>query len=167
VASHLTITPATEEHLPIVLAFIRKLADFEKLTHAMVADETTLRASLFEGKPAAEVVLAYVASEPVGFAVFFQNFSTFLGRPGIYLEDLFVDPEHRGKGVGKALLAYIANLANDRRCGRLDWAVLDWNTPAIEFYRSLGAVLLNDWRIFRLTGDALERVANAPLSVTS
>ncbi len=156
----LNIVPATERDLPLVLGFIRKLAEYEKLSHQVVATEELLREGLFGERRVAEVVLAYLADQPVGFALFFHNFSTFVGRAGIYLEDLFVEPHHRGKGVGKALLAYVANLAVERKCGRFEWAVLDWNTPSIEFYKSLGAVPLDDWTLFRLTGDALNRVAS-------
>jgi len=158
------IVPATERDLPLVLDFIRKLAEYEKLSHQVVATVELLREGLFGERRVAEVVLAYLAEEPVGFALYFHNFSTFVGRAGIYLEDLFVEPHHRGKGVGKALLAHVANLAVQRKCGRFEWAVLDWNTPSIEFYKNLGAVPLDDWSLFRLTGDALHRVAS--LSVT-
>jgi len=154
-----TIKSATENDVALILTFIRKLAEYEKLSHEVVATEELLRETLFGERRVAEVVIAYLAGVPVGFALFFHNFSTFVGRPGIYLEDLFVEPAHRGKGVGKALLAYVAKLAVERGCGRFEWAVLDWNTPAIDFYRSLGAVPLDDWTIFRLTGDALHRVA--------
>ena len=153
----LKIVPATERDLPLVLSFIRKLAEYEKLSHQVVATEDLLREGLFGERRIAEVVLAYLAEEPVGFALFFHNFSTFVGRAGIYLEDLFVEPHHRGKGVGKALLAHVANIAVERKCGRFEWAVLDWNTPSIEFYKSLGAVPLDDWTLFRLTGDALQK----------
>jgi GNAT superfamily N-acetyltransferase len=152
-----TIVPATERDLPLVLSFIRKLAEYEKLSHQVVATEDLLREGLFGERRVAEVVLAYLAEEPVGFALYFHNFSTFVGRAGIYLEDLFVEPHHRDKGVGKALLAHVANLAVERKCGRFEWAVLDWNTPSIEFYKSLGAVPLDDWTLFRLTGDALKK----------
>ncbi len=152
------IIPATERDVPLVRSFIRKLAEYEKLSDQMVATEELLRETLFGERRYAEVVIAYLADEPVGFALFFHNFSTFVGRPGIYLEDLFVEPAHRGKGVGKALLIYVGKLAVERGCGRFEWAVLDWNTPAIDFYRSLGAVPLHDWTIFRVTGDALNRL---------
>ncbi len=142
-----------------VLAFIRELAAYERLAHEVVADEETLRKNLFGARPFAEVVLAELEGETVGFALFFHNFSTFLGRPGIYLEDLFVRPEHRGRGIGTVLLAFLARLAVERGCGRLDWAVLDWNRSAMEFYRGLGARSLDDWKIFRLDGKALESVA--------
>jgi GNAT superfamily N-acetyltransferase len=152
-----TIVPATERDLPLVLSFIRKLAEYEKLSHQVVATEDLLREGLFGERRVAEVVLAYLAEEPVGFALYFHNFSTFVGRAGIYLEDLFVEPHHRGKGVGKALLAHVANIAVERKCGRFEWAVLDWNTPSIEFYKSLAAVPLDDWTLFRLSGDALKK----------
>lgn len=156
----LRIEHAREDDVPLILAFIRKLAEYEKLSHEVVANEHTLRESLFGSDAAAEVVFAYLDGEPAGFAVYFQNFSTFLGRPGIYLEDLFVDPVHRGKGVGKALFQWVAKTAFERR-GRLHWAVLDWNQPAIDFYRSLGAIALDDWTVFRLAGPALERLAQS------
>jgi GNAT superfamily N-acetyltransferase len=124
-----------------------------------VATEESLRRTLFGNPRFAEIILGCEDGEPVGFALFFHNYSTFLGRPGIYLEDLFVDPDRRGRGYGKALLAHLARLARERDCGRVEWAVLDWNKPSIEFYQSLGAVSLDDWIIFRLTGEALERSA--------
>jgi GNAT superfamily N-acetyltransferase len=157
--AEIQIIPATERDVPLILTFIRKLADYEKLSTEMMATEEVLHQGLFGPRPAAEVVLAYLANQPVGFALYFHNFSTFVGRPGMYLEDLFVEPAHRGKGVGKALLIYVAKLAVERGCGRFEWAVLDWNTPAIDFYRSLGAVPLSDWTLYRLTGDALDRLA--------
>ncbi len=155
----LTITPAGERDIPLVLSFIRKLAEYEKLADQAVATEELLREGLFGERKVAEVVLAYLGGAPVGFALYFHNFSTFVGKPGIYLEDLFVEPEHRGKGVGKSLLTYVAKLAVERGCGRFEWAVLDWNTPSIDFYKSLGAKPLDDWTMFRLTGDTLQRVA--------
>ncbi len=145
--------------MPLILSFIRKLAEYEKLSHEVVATEDILRVSLFGPHPAAEVLLAYVGDEPVGFAVYFQNFSTFLARAGIYLEDLFVEPAYRGRGIGVAILAQVAKIATERGCGRLNWAVLDWNQSAIDFYRKIGAVLLDDWTICRLSGTALERLA--------
>src|ERR1700674_312349 len=147
----LRIAPATERDVAIILSFIRKLAEYEKLSHQVAATEELLRDTLFGERRVAEVLIAYLAYEPAGFALYFHNFSTFLGRPGIYLEDLFVEPAHRGKGIGKALLIEIAKIAVERGCGRFDWAVLDWNTPSIDFYKSLGAVSLDDWTLFRLT----------------
>ena len=146
----LRIAPAAERDLSLILSFIKKLADYEKLSHQVVATEDLLRDALFGSRPVAEVLIAYWNDEPAGFALFFHNFSTFLGRRGIYLEDLFVDPAQRGKGIGKALLLHLAKLAKERNCGRFEWAVLDWNKPAIDFYKSLGAVPLDDWTLFRL-----------------
>ena len=155
----ITIRPATEAEVPAVLAFIRDLAVYEKLEHEVVATEESLRRALFGPRPYAEVVFACVAGKPVGFALFFHNFSTFLGKPGIYLEDLFVRPEARGRGIGKRLLTWLANTTVERDCGRLEWAVLDWNESSIGFYRSLGALLKDEWQIFRLTGTALTTLA--------
>lgn len=153
------IERATAADVPDILAMIRGLAEYERLAHECVATEEGLRESLFGERPAAEVIFARAGGERVGFALFFTNYSTFLGRAGIYLEDLFVRPEHRGRGYGKALLVHLARLAVERRCGRLEWAVLDWNTPAIEFYKSLGAVPMHEWTVFRVTGPALETLA--------
>ena len=151
---------ARESDVPVILSLIRGLADYEKAGPGdLSVDESTLRASLFGRKPAAEVLLAYEDGRPVGFAVFFHNFSTWRGRHGLYLEDLFVIPEARGHGCGKALLRKLARIAMERGCARMEWAVLDWNTPAIEFYKSLGAVAKDEWTIFRLSGDAIERLA--------
>jgi GNAT superfamily N-acetyltransferase len=155
----LRILPATEDDTALILSFIGKLAEYERLSHEVVASEDALRKWLFGPRPMAEVALAFWADQPVGFALYFHNFSTFLGQPGIYLEDLFVEPEHRGKGIGKALLIHLARIATERGCGRLEWAVLDWNQPSIEFYRRLGALPKDDWTIFRLTGDALLQLA--------
>jgi GNAT superfamily N-acetyltransferase len=155
----LRIAPAEPCHLPVILSFIRKLAEYEKLLDHVTADEESLRSNLFGANHVAEAVLAWCGEEPAGFAVYFRNFSTFLGRPGIYLEDLFVEPAHRGKGIGTALLRYLARVAKESSGGRLEWAVLDWNQPAIDFYRRLGAVPMEDWTIFRATGDALDRLA--------
>jgi GNAT superfamily N-acetyltransferase len=153
------IRQATEADVPLILRFIRDLAIYEKLEHKVVATEAGLRQTLFGNPRFAEVVFACVDGEEAGFALFFHNYSTFIGAPGIYLEDLFVRPEFRGRGLGKALLAHLAKLAVERGCGRVEWAVLDWNTPSINFYKSLGAIPLDDWRIFRLTGDAMEKLA--------
>ncbi len=154
----LRIASATERDLSLILSFIKKLAEYEKLSHQVVATEDLLRDALFGARPRAEVSIAYWNDEPVGFALFFHNFSTFLGRSGIYLEDLFVDPPHRSKGIGKALLIHVARIAKERKCGRFEWAVLDWNKPSIDFYKRLGAAPLDDWTLFRLTGDALDRL---------
>ncbi len=153
------IRPATERDVPIVLEMITALADYEKLAHAVTATEQTLRDTLFGARPDAEVVIAWAGAEPAGFALFFHNYSTFLAQRGLYLEDLFVKPAFRGRGIGRALLAHLAAMAVDRRCGRFEWSVLDWNAPAIGFYKKLGAVPLDEWTIFRVTGDALHRLA--------
>jgi GNAT superfamily N-acetyltransferase len=149
------IRPATAADTRTICGLIRALAEYERLGHEVVLDESQVREYLFGPRRYAEVLLAEEAGEIVGFALFFHNFSTFLGRPGIYLEDLFVTPEHRGQGHGKALLRALARLALERGCGRLEWSVLDWNETAIEFYRSLGAEPMNDWTVYRLTGEAL------------
>ncbi len=164
IPAELTIIPAQESDIPLLLDFIRKLADYEQLSTEVVADESTLRESLFGSKPAAEVLLAYWANQAVGFAVYFHNFSTFIGRPGIYLEDLFVIPAFRGKGVGKALLSHLAGIAQKRNCARLEWAVLDWNQPAIDFYRRLGAIPMHDWTVFRVADTALGELARHSLA---
>jgi GNAT superfamily N-acetyltransferase len=158
-AGAVEIRPARPEDVDLVLALIRELADYERLAHEVIAERETLARHLFGERPAAEVLIAELAGEPVGFALFFHNFSTFLGRPGIYLEDLFVRPAARGRGIGGKLLARLAALAVERGCGRLEWAVLDWNEPAIRFYRALGAREMTEWRIYRLTGETLEAVA--------
>ena len=155
----ITIRPATEQDVPLIQGFIRDLARYEHLEHEMVATEEGLRKTLFGERRYAEVVFACVGDDPVGFALFFHNYSTFLGKPGIYLEDLFVRPEARGRGIGKRLLAWLAQTAVARDCGRLEWAVLDWNEPSIGFYRSLGAILKSEWQIFRLSGDPLKALA--------
>ena len=153
------IRSATKEDVPIVAELIRGLARYEKLENEVVMTEDLLAAGLFGERPYAEVVLAVDEHRPVGFALFFHNFSTFLGRPGIYLEDLFVVPEERGSGVGRALLEHLARLAVNRGCGRLEWAVLDWNRDAIAFYERLGARPNSDWTVYRLTGEALTTLA--------
>ena len=153
------IRPATPADVPIILELIRDLATYERAPSEVTATEERLLQVLFGEKPVAEVLLASEGEEPVGFAVFFHNFSTWLGRPGLYLEDLFIRPEHRGKGYGRALLVDLAKIARDRGCGRMEWAVLDWNEPAIEFYKKLGARPLDDWKIFRLAGEGIARLA--------
>ena len=153
------IRPATPDDTNTICELIRALAEYERLSHQVVLDESRLHQHLFGPRPFAEVLLAEEAGQVVGIALFFHNYSTFLGRPGIYLEDIFVRPEHRGKGHGKALLRAIAQIAVDRGCGRMEWAVLDWNKPSIEFYRSLGAVAMDEWTIFRLTGDGITSLA--------
>ena len=157
----LRIEKAAEKDVPMLLSFIKELAEYEKLSHLVVATEEVLKRSLFGENPRAEAVIAYYQDHAAGFALFFQNFSTFLGRAGIYLEDLYVQPAMRGKGIGRALLAHLAGVARSRDCGRLEWAVLDWNEPAIRFYRSLGAAPLDDWIVFRLTGEPLQRLAES------
>ena len=153
------ITPATESDAPVILGLIRDLAEYEKLAHTVIATEEAVRRTLFGEKPAAEVLLAHDGAECVGFALFFPNYSTFLAKQGLYLEDLFVKPHARRRGIGKALLTRLAAIARERGYGRMEWTVLDWNELAIGFYRKLGAALLQDWRICRVTGDALERLA--------
>ena len=155
------IRPATEDDVPLLLSFIKELAEYEHLSHEVSATEEMLRESLFGGRGVAEALLAYPGDEPAGFALFFHNFSTFLGRAGIYLEDLYVRPEFRGSGVGRALLVHLAKLAEERGCGRFEWAVLDWNEPSIGFYKSLGAVEMDDWTVYRLSGDALRELSNS------
>src|SRR5438105_11998841 len=155
----LRIARATERDVPLILRLIRDLAEYERMSRDVVATEDGLREALFGPRPAAEVVVGYAGDEPAGFALFFHNFSTFLGKPGLYLEDLFVVPKFRGRGYGKALLVHLAQIAVERKCGRFEWTVLDWNEPAIGFYRKLGAVPMEDWTIFRVSGDALERLA--------
>jgi len=159
------IVPAAPTDVPVLLDLIRGLAEYEKLKQEVSVTSEGLHAALFGPRPVAEAILARLADQAgtsVGFALFFHNFSTFLGRPGIYLEDLFVLPQHRGKGIGKALLLHIAALAQQRGCGRLEWAVLDWNRPAIEFYRALGARPMDEWTVFRLTGEPLEKLSRPP-----
>ena len=153
------IRPASEADVPLILGFIRELAEYEKLLHEVKATEAELKHQLFGARPHAECVIAELGGKPAGFALFFHNFSTFLAKPGLYLEDLYVRPELRGKGVGKKLLAHLASLALRRGCGRFEWAVLDWNKPAIDFYQGIGAQMMERWKINRLTGKALEKLA--------
>ena len=156
---HFTIRPATIEDAGLILRFIRELADYEKLLHEVIADEATLKQSLFGETPYAKVVIGEYNGVAVSFALYFHNFSTFLGRPGIYLEDLYVQPTMRGKGLGKILLGYLASLAIELNCGRLEWWVLDWNKPAIDFYQSLGAQPMDEWTVNRVAGEALGKLA--------
>jgi GNAT superfamily N-acetyltransferase len=153
------IAPATEDDLPVILQLINGLAEYERLAHAVVASEDVLRESLFR-KRAAEVLIGYAGDEPAGFAVFFQTFSTFLGIPGMYLEDIFVEPKWRRQGLGRQLLAHLARIASERGYGRVEWSVLDWNEPAINFYKALGATPMDEWTVFRLTGASLGKLAN-------
>jgi GNAT superfamily N-acetyltransferase len=154
-----SVRAAAEHEVALILGFIRELAEFEHLAHEVVATEAELRQALFGPRPFAEVVFACVDDKPVGFALYFHSFSTFLGRPGLYLEDLFVRPAERGRGVGRRLLSWLAALALARGCGRLEWAVLDWNEPAINFYRKLGAELKEEWKTCRVAGSDLELLA--------
>ena len=150
------IRNATEADVPLILEFIKALAEYERLADRVVATEEILRRTLFGQPRFAEVLIGEVDGDPAGFALFFHNYSTFLAQPGIYLEDLFVKPHYRGRGYGKALLARLASIARQRNCGRVEWAVLNWNKPAIDFYESLGATPMNEWTVYRLTGEALE-----------
>ena len=152
----LVIRPATEADVPLILTFIRELADYERLSHEVAATEEALRDSLFGERRFAEVLIGYRDGRPAGFALFFHSFSTFLGKPGMYLEDLYVRPEFRGAGIGRALLVHLARLARERGCGRLEWSVLDWNEPAIGFYKGIGASPVGGWTLYRVTGEALE-----------
>src|SRR5580765_3449972 len=152
------IEPAGERDLPVILRLIKELAEYEKLSHAVEATEETLRESLFR-KRAAEVLIGYAGDEPAGYALFFQTFSTFLGVPGMWLEDIFVRPRFRGRGLGRMLLARLAAIAVERGYGRVEWSVLDWNEPSIDFYKALGATPMDDWTMFRLTGESLRKLA--------
>ena len=156
----ITITPATPGDVPTILSLIRELAEYEKLLGRVSATEASLRRDLFGDRPYAEVLVGRLGGEPVGYALFFHSYSTFLAVPGIYLEDVFVRPAARGKGVGKALLRAVARAARDRGCGRVEWAVLNWNTPAIQFYESLGAEPLDGWTTYRMDGAAVARLAD-------
>ena len=160
--SEFRVVAAVPADVPHILELIRSLAEYERLSHICVATHGDIHAALFGEKPSAEVVMAWSGAAVAGFALFFHNFSTFLGRPGLYLEDVYIQPEFRGRGHGRALLLHLARLAVERRCGRFEWSVLDWNAPAIGFYESLGASVLPEWRICRVTGQALERMAGTP-----
>ena len=155
------IREATVKDVPLILELIRDLATYERAPNDVTATEEQLREVLFGAKPAAEVRLAFEGEVAVGCAVFFHNFSTWLGKPGLYLEDLFVKPEHRGKGYGRKLLVDLARIARERGCGRMEWAVLDWNDPAIQFYRKLGAKPMDEWTVFRLTSDGIAKLAES------
>ena len=155
------IRDAIVADIPIILQLIRDLATYERAPNDVVATEKGLQEVLFGAGPAAKVVIAFENTKPVGFAVYFFNFSTWLGRPGLYLEDLFVKPEMRGRGYGRALLVHLAKIARDHNCGRMEWAVLTWNDSAIQFYKKVGAGSLDDWRVFRLTSDAIRRLAES------
>ena len=157
----LRIERATERDVPLILRLIKALAEYERMSPDVTATEQGLRDTLFGAHPAAEVIIAYAGETPAGFALFFHNYSTFLGKPGLYLEDLFVVPEYRGHGYGRALLQHLAALAAERGCGRFEWTVLDWNEPAIGFYKKLGATPMDAWKIFRLTGDSLHALASS------
>ena len=152
------VRAASEADVPLILSFIRELAEYERLSHEVVATEEALQKWLFGERPVAEVAIGDDEDEPAGFALFFHSFSTFLGRPGIYLEDLYVRPEFRGRGVGRVLLTHLAKLAKERGCGRLEWSVLDWNRPAIGFYESLGASPVDRWTVYRVSGEELEEL---------
>ena len=160
--SRLKITPAARSDVSIILDLIKELAAYEKLAHEVVATEEILEESLFGNRSYAEVVIASYDNQPVGYALYFHSFSTFAGRPGLYLEDVYVRPTMRGKGIGKALLVHLARLAVERKCGRFEWSVLNWNEPSIGFYKSIGAVPMDEWTVYRLAGESLQRLAQAP-----
>lgn len=153
------IKSATESDVPVILSFVKKLARYEQLLHEVVATEDLLRETLFGKRRTAEVAIGYLESKPVGFVLFFHNYSTFLGKPGLYIEDLFVDEDYRRRGYGRALLLHVARLAKERDCGRLEWSVLDWNQPAIDFYKKLGASPMSEWTVFRVAGKSLDELA--------
>jgi GNAT superfamily N-acetyltransferase len=156
---NLDIRPATAGQVRLIMNFIKEMAEYEKLTHELVTDEDILRENLFGKNRSAEAVIGYYKEKPVGYAMFFYNFSSFTGKPGLYIEDIYVKTEHRGKGFGRALLLYLARLARDKKCARMEWAVLTWNEPAINFYKKMGAVSMDEWRIFRLSGESLKKLA--------
>jgi ribosomal protein S18 acetylase RimI-like enzyme len=154
-----TIKKASIEDMPLILSFIKELAQYEKLLHEVVATESLLQEALFSDKARAEVIIGYMNNSPVSFAVFFHNFSTFVGRSGLYLEDLYVKPDARKLGIGQKMLTYLARLAKERNCGRFEWSVLDWNEPAIHFYKKLGAKAMDEWTVYRVSGDELDQLA--------
>lgn len=153
------IRPAAIADVPLILSFIKKLAEYERLAHEVVATEESLRETLFNARKTAEIAIGYYQNKPIGLVLFFHNYSTFLGRPGLYIEDLFIDESYRRRGFGAALLRYVARLAIERNCGRLEWSVLDWNKPAVDFYTKLGAVPMSGWTVFRVTGESLANLA--------
>jgi GNAT superfamily N-acetyltransferase len=157
----LNIERATERDIPAIVRLVRQLAEYEKLEHAMVSREDDFRRALFGPQRNVDALMAFADDTAVGLALYFYNFSTFQGRRGIYLEDIYVEPEYRGRGIGSALLKRLAKIAKEENCGRMEWSVLTWNQPSIDFYHRLGAVTLDDWRIFRLTGEALDRLSSA------
>ena len=157
--SNFRIEETGPQDVPLILSFVKELAEYERLSDSVIVTEDDLREALFGERPVAFAVIGYDEDEPISFALFFHNYSTFIGRPGLYLEDLYVRPHARGRGFGRAMLAYLARVARERRCGRMEWAVLDWNEPAIKFYKGLGARPLDDWIVYRLTGDALDKLA--------
>ena len=159
-AADLRIQPATPGDVPLLLTFVKELAEYERLTDEVVATEDVLRESLFGPRPAAEALIAYRGNEPVAFAIWFYNFSSFLGRPGLYIEDIYVRPHARGQGVGQAILVHLAHLARQRNCGRMEWVVLDWNEPAISFYKTFGARPMDGWTVFGLTASDIDRLAD-------
>ena len=158
-SEEITVRAATPDDVPLMMQFIRELAEFERLAYEVEGSEALLREEMFGERPVVEAIIARVGGEPAGWALFFHNFSTFLTRRGLYLEDLFVRPRFRGRGLGRRLLVELARIAVERRCGRLEWWVLDWNEEAIRFYRSLGAVAMDEWTVYRVTGEALTRLA--------
>lgn len=158
-AESLSIRQATRADVPLVLSFVKELAEYERLSHLVAATEEVIAEELFGPQGRTEVLLAYCGDEPVAFAVYFHNFSTFLGKKGLYLEDLYVRPAHRRRGFGRAMLLRVARIAAERNCGRLEWTVLDWNEPAIFFYETLGATIMHEWKLVRVTGAALEKLA--------
>jgi GNAT superfamily N-acetyltransferase len=162
--NNLDIRQATVDQTPLILKLIKELAVYEKLLDLVVTTEEDLKDTLFGNNKAAEVVIGYYNNKPVGYALFFYNYSSFAGRPGLYIEDIYVRQEHRGKGFGKAFLIYLARIAKERKCGRMEWAVLDWNEPSIKFYKKLGAVPMDEWTVFRLTRDAFENLADTKLT---
>jgi GNAT superfamily N-acetyltransferase len=153
------IRSATESDVPVIFSFVKKLASYERLSHEVVATEELIRETLFGLRRTAEIAIGYLEAQPVGFVLFFHNYSTFLGKPGLYIEDLFVDEDYRRRGYGRALLLHVARLAKERGCGRLEWSVLNWNQPAIDFYKKLGASPMSEWTVFRITGESLNELA--------